>query len=81
MSSSRQKPEDSADGCRVMASSDRLKAAATANDHMRASFERSAQVWTARANLLDRLEANFHARAAANVAEHRRPRKLEADNG
>ena len=81
MSSARQKPEDSADGCRAMATSDRQKAAATANGHMRASLERSAEVWTARANLLDRLKANFHARAAANVAGQRRPRRLETDNG
>jgi hypothetical protein len=68
MSSVRQKPEDSADGCRARAASNREQAAATANEHVRATFERSAEAWTERASLLDRLEARFNARAAENVA-------------
>ena len=39
------------------------------NEHMRLSLERSAEAWTARANLLERLEAKFNARAKANSAE------------
>jgi len=66
MSSFRRKPEDSADGCRDFATSDRAKAAATPNDHMRACLERSADAWTARACLLERLKASFDARAAVN---------------
>jgi hypothetical protein len=64
MSSSRRKPEDSADGCRAFAASDRERASTTANTHVRASFERSAEAWSARASLLERLETNFDARAA-----------------
>jgi len=70
---SRPKPEDSAQGCRALAKSDREKAAA-ANGHMRATFERSAEAWTARAGLLERLEVNFKARAAAAVGDNP-PRK------
>jgi hypothetical protein len=36
------------------------------NPHLRASLERSAEAWSARAKLLDRLETNFHKRAAAH---------------
>src|SRR5207253_3797176 len=68
MSSPRQKPEDSAHGCRANAMSDRERAAAASNERMRASLERSAEVWITRAKLLDRLETSFHARAAANVS-------------
>jgi len=65
MSSSRRRPEDSADGCRAFALSDRERASATPNTHVRATFERSAEAWSARASLLDRLEINFGARAAS----------------
>jgi hypothetical protein len=63
MSSSRRKPEDSVDGCRAFAASDRERASTAANGHVRARFERSAEAWTARASLLDRLETSFDARA------------------
>jgi hypothetical protein len=66
MSSPRQKPEDSADGCRAFATSDRDKAAATPSGQMRICLERSADAWTARASLLERLRASFDARAAVN---------------
>lgn len=68
MSSARQKPEDSAEGCRAMATSNREQAATTPNEHMRATLQRSAEAWTERASLLDRLEARFNARAAENIA-------------
>ncbi len=61
----RRRLEDTADGCRGMESGDRARAAETPNDHMRSSLERSADAWAARANLLDRLEASFKARAEA----------------
>ena len=81
MSSPRQKPEDSAHGCRANATLDRERAAAASNERMRASLERSAEVWTTRAKLLDRLEASFHARSAANVSGPRSPSRLESDHG
>lgn len=64
MSSSRRKPEDSAAGCRALAASDLERASVTTSDQVRASFERSAEAWGARASLLGRLEAGFDARAA-----------------
>lgn len=77
MNSSRQKPEDSADGCRAMAASDRARAQATENHHMRARLEHSSKVWTERSDLLARLEASFLARTAATVAEQHRPAGVE----
>jgi hypothetical protein len=63
MSSSKRKPEDSANGCRAFEASDRERASATPNAHIRATFERSAEAWGARAGLLERLETSFEARA------------------
>jgi hypothetical protein len=63
MSSSRRKPEDSADGCRAFAASDRERASTTTNIHVRATFERSAEAWSARAGLLERLQTSFDGRA------------------
>ena len=65
MSAASRKAEDSTKGCRALAQADRDRAAETVNDHMRATFERSATAWSTRASLLDRLEASFSARAAA----------------
>jgi hypothetical protein len=64
----RKKAEDTSDGCRAMAKDDRQRAAAIGNDHMRIQLERSAAAWAARAHLLDRLEANFNARASGHGA-------------
>jgi hypothetical protein len=64
MSSPRRKPEDSADGCRAFAASDRERASTAANQ-VRATFERSAEAWSARASLLERLETDFDARVAS----------------
>ena len=69
MSSGKRKREDSPEGCREMAEADRGKAAASDNAHMRACLERSAETWSARARLLDRLQANFEARAVANAGK------------
>lgn len=66
MTSPRRKPEDSAEGCRSLAEDDRARAAAMLNPHLRASLERSADTWSARAKLLDRLETNLHERAGAH---------------
>jgi hypothetical protein len=76
MSSLRRKPEDSADGCRALAASDRERASAAAG-HVRSRFERSAQAWTARATLLDRLETSFDARAAGLTPRTRKHRAIE----
>jgi hypothetical protein len=57
------KREDSADGCRLLASDDQQRAQAMDNPRMRATLERSAAAWETRAKLLDRLEASFLARA------------------
>jgi hypothetical protein len=57
------KPEDTAEGCRSLAQADRTRAADSTSSHMRRSLERSAQAWRTRADLLDRLESSFNARA------------------
>ncbi|MEA3057348.1 MAG: hypothetical protein QOF34_163 [Sphingomonadales bacterium] len=54
---SSQKLEDSAAGCRTMADDDRDRAKASDSDRMRVRLGCSADAWTARADLLDRLEA------------------------
>jgi len=60
----RKRPEDTADGCRAHAAADLRRAADLTGDHVRWRFEHSAAAWTARADMLGRLEANFLARAA-----------------
>ena len=82
MSLGKRKAEDSADGCRALAQADRARAAAVASEHMRAVLENSADAWTARARLLDRLEKDFTKRAAAARNPAVRPMKIdEAPNG
>jgi len=77
MSSPRRKPEDSADGCRAFAASDRERASTAANGQVRATFERSAEAWSARASLLDRLETSFDARVASVTPRMRKHRVNE----
>ena len=81
MSLGRRKPEDSAEGCRVLEQADRLRALASPNPHMRESLERSADAWNARATLLDQLEASFNERAAENVEAQPRRRTRNWHNG
>lgn len=50
------KREDTAAGCRGLAHDDHVRAAGAASDHMRDTLERSAEAWTTRAKLLERLE-------------------------
>ena len=69
----RRRPEDTAAGCRTMADDDRARAAAMGSDRMRFRLERSADAWTARADLLQRLERSFNARATAKLAEQSQP--------
>ena len=52
------KLEDTAEGCRSMASSDRDRAVAADSARMRFRLACSAEAWTDRADLLDRMEAN-----------------------
>ena len=66
MSSARRRLEDTAEGCRSLASDDRSRATAALNPHMRASLERSAEAWSTRAELLHRLETKFTERVAAH---------------
>jgi len=61
MSSRRRRPEDTADGCRAFAASDRERASGTQNSHVRGTFERSADAWRARARLLERRDAGLDA--------------------
>jgi len=77
MRSPRRKPEDSVDGCRAFAASDRERASTAANVHVRATFERSAQAWSARSSLLERLETSFDARFASLTPRTRKHRATE----
>jgi hypothetical protein len=65
----KRKAEDSPAGCRAFAESDRERAEASSSEHMRECLERSAEAWSARAHLLDRLQASFEARAEANAGK------------
>lgn len=77
MSIAKRKVEDSADGCRGLAEADRARAAANTSEHMRAVLERSADAWSARARLLDRLARDFSRRAAAARTGKSRREKIE----
>jgi hypothetical protein len=63
------KREDTAEGCFDLARDDEARAADIANPHMRRTLERSAEAWTARATLLERLEGRSNARAEAHALE------------
>ena len=60
----RRDQRDTAAGCRERASADLLKAAPMLIANERARMEASAASWTARADLLERLETSFAARQA-----------------
>lgn len=66
MTSPRRRPEDTAEGCRSLAANDLVRAADMVNPHMRVAHERSADAWTARAELLEGLESSFNERLAFN---------------
>jgi hypothetical protein len=66
VTSPRRRPEDTAEGCRSLAANDLVRAAEMVNPHARDSHERSADAWTARAELLERLEGSFNERLALN---------------
>jgi hypothetical protein len=56
--------EDTAMGCRANAAADLNRAEAPGGDFMRLRLEHSAAVWSARADLLERLEKKFRERNA-----------------
>jgi hypothetical protein len=56
------RPEDTPAGCRARASADLCRAGELAGALPKARFEHSAAAWTARAELLERLEAKHSAR-------------------
>jgi hypothetical protein len=62
------KREDTSLGCREMAAADHVRADATDTEHMRVRMESSADAWTARADMLQRLERSQDARLAAAAA-------------
>lgn len=51
------KPEDTSRGCRARAEADNAEAAESLSGQMRLRLENSAECWSARARLLDRLES------------------------
>jgi len=51
------KPEDTSEGCRARAEADSAQAAESPSDQMRLRLQNSAECWSARARLLDRLES------------------------
>lgn len=66
MTARNRKVEDTAEGCRSLAENDRGRATTTTTPRMRVALGRSADAWTARAALLDRLETIFNERVAEN---------------
>lgn len=52
----------------MLADADLARADTMTNCHMRASMERSAQAWTARSQMLGRLEASFNARVQTHAS-------------
>jgi hypothetical protein len=76
----RSKREDTAAGCRQMAQDDRARAAEVGSHYMRDRLEISAVAWIARASLLERLDANFSARASANAGTRQRRTDTESSD-
>jgi hypothetical protein len=58
--------EDTALGCRANAAANLARANAPGGDYMRVRLEHSATVWSARADLLDRLETKLRKRTPAD---------------
>ena len=73
------KREDTAEGCFGLARDDEVRAADNVNPHMRRTLERSAEAWTARATLLERLEGRSNARAEAHTLERQDQLEREQD--
>ena len=64
----RNRPEDTAEGCRALAAADLARAAAASGDQSSWRYRHSAAAWTARAGLLDGVEARFRALAVRRPA-------------
>lgn len=60
-------PQDTAQGCRERASADRIRAADSSAGEPRWRYEHSANAWTQRAELLDRIEASALTRQKQNA--------------
>lgn len=61
-------PSDTAEGCRENARGDTARAATMSNSNAKQKYEHSAASWTARADLLQRLDDSHEARLAAGAA-------------
>lgn len=75
------KTEDTAAGCRSLASDDRDRAEQSDSDRMRFRLACSAEAWTQRAELLDRLEANRIQMNGAGAACEPPAEAKEKDDG
>ena len=73
--------EDSAAGCRSLASDDRDRAEQSDSDRMRFRLACSAEAWTNRAELLDRLEANRVKMNGESAPTGAAPEAKENDDG
>ena len=58
----RKQPHDTSAGCRVRAAEDLVRAEGAGTPSARAKMEHSSATWTARADILHRLETSFEAR-------------------
>ena len=70
------RPEYTVQGCRDRATADLLLAVAVLTANQRLQLERSAQTWTLRADMLNRLNKSFEKRAALDRAS----KQYEADH-
>lgn len=61
-------PQNTVQGCRDRAAADLLEAVTIITANQRLRLERSAQSWTIRADLLDRLDKSFEKRSALDRA-------------
>ena len=68
-------PENTVQGCRDRATADLLEAVTVVTANQRRRLASSAESWTVRANLLDRLNKSFEKRAAIDRAH----RQYEVD--
>lgn len=64
----RKQPQDTVAGCRERAAANRAEASPMGATHSRSRLELSADTWTKRADMLQRIETNFQARMASEAA-------------
>jgi len=67
-SSSRGQVKDTGEACRERASSDLLKSVTALTVNQRQALERSAETWTLRGAMLDRIEKSIEKRRAIDAA-------------